>query len=409
MHTILFIGLVWPEPQSSAAGTRILQLIRMFRSVGSEVVFASAAAKSPYSHPLSQEGVWEEDIQLNDSRFDAFIRSLKPDMVVFDRFVSEEQYGWRIRQYCPSALTILDTEDLHFLRRARQEAVKRNTALDYYNDITTREIAAILRCDLSLIISKSEMELLLASFRVPAELLYYLPFLEPKIEKSATNKWLPFEKRKDFVFIGNFLHEPNWHTVKVLKAQIWPQIRKQLPQTELHIYGAYASEKVYQLHQPKDNFLIKGRAEDARKTLEAYRVLIAPIPFGAGIKGKFIDAMQAGTPSVTTAVGAESMTIDGHWNGYIENDLDRFAEKTALLYSDRKVWYKAQERGVNILNATSSKEQFETPFLVHINELKTGLETHRRRNFIGQILQNQYHSASKYMSLWIEEKNKNVQ
>ncbi|WP_246162294.1 glycosyltransferase [Sphingobacterium phlebotomi] len=409
MHTILFIGLVWPEPQSSAAGTRILQLIRMFRSVGSEVVFASAAAKSPYSHPLSQEGVWEEDIQLNDSRFDAFIRSLKPDMVVFDRFVSEEQYGWRIRQYCPSALTILDTEDLHFLRRARQEAVKRNTALDYYNDITTREIAAILRCDLSLIISKSEMELLLASFRVPAELLYYLPFLEPKIEKSATNKWLPFEKRKDFVFIGNFLHEPNWHTVKVLKAQIWPQIRKQLPQTELHIYGAYASEKVYQLHQPKDSFLIKGRAVDARKTLEAYRVLIAPIPFGAGIKGKFIDAMQAGTPSVTTAVGAESMTIDGHWNGYIENDLDRFAEKTALLYSDRKVWYKAQERGVNILNATSSKEQFETPFLVHINELKAGLETHRRRNFIGQILQNQYHSASKYMSLWIEEKNKNVQ
>ncbi|TYR37646.1 glycosyltransferase family 4 protein [Sphingobacterium phlebotomi] len=381
----------------------------MFRSVGSEVVFASAAAKSPYSHPLSQEGVWEEDIQLNDSRFDAFIRSLKPDMVVFDRFVSEEQYGWRIRQYCPSALTILDTEDLHFLRRARQEAVKRNTALDYYNDITTREIAAILRCDLSLIISKSEMELLLASFRVPAELLYYLPFLEPKIEKSATNKWLPFEKRKDFVFIGNFLHEPNWHTVKVLKAQIWPQIRKQLPQTELHIYGAYASEKVYQLHQPKDSFLIKGRAVDARKTLEAYRVLIAPIPFGAGIKGKFIDAMQAGTPSVTTAVGAESMTIDGHWNGYIENDLDRFAEKTALLYSDRKVWYKAQERGVNILNATSSKEQFETPFLVHINELKAGLETHRRRNFIGQILQNQYHSASKYMSLWIEEKNKNVQ
>lgn len=409
MHTILFIGLVWPEPQSSAAGTRILQLIRMFRSVGSEVVFASAAAKSPYSHPLSQEGVWEEDIQLNDSRFDAFIRSLKPDMVVFDRFVSEEQYGWRIRQYCPSALTILDTEDLHFLRRARQEAVKRNTALDYYNDITTREIAAILRCDLSLIISKSEMELLLASFRVPAELLYYLPFLEPKIEESATNKWLPFEKRKDFVFIGNFLHEPNWHTVKVLKAQIWPQIRKQLPQTELHIYGAYASEKVYQLHQPKDSFLIKGRAVDARKTLEAYRVLIAPIPFGAGIKGKFIDAMQAGTPSVTTAVGAESMTIDGHWNGYIENDLDRFAEKTALLYSDRKVWYKAQERGVNILNATSSKEQFETPFLVHINELKAGLETHRRRNFIGQILQNQYHSASKYMSLWIEEKNKNVQ
>ncbi|PRD48842.1 glycosyltransferase [Sphingobacterium haloxyli] len=406
MKAILFIGLVWPEPQSSAAGTRILQLVRMFQSVGYEVVFASAAVRSPYSHPLSREGVREEDIQLNDSSFDTFITSLKPDIVVFDRFVSEEQYGWRIRQYCPSALTILDTEDLHFLRRARQEGVQRNTAPDYYNDITTREIAAILRCDLSLIISESEMKLLLQTFRLPAEILCYLPFLEPKIEESTMNEWRPFAQRKDFVFIGNFLHEPNWHTVRLLKTDIWPKIKKRLPRTELHIYGAYASEKVNQLHQPKDNFLIKGRADDARKTLEAYRVLIAPIRFGAGVKGKFIDAMQAGTPSVTTAIGAESMTVDDVWNGYIEDDPDSFVEKAILLYADSKVWHEAQERGAGVLNATSSKAQFETPFLTYIDELKERLHTHRRQNFIGQILQRQHHNASKYMSLWIEEKNK---
>src|SRR5690606_11653676 len=229
MKKVLFIGLVWPEPQSSAAGTRILQLVRMFQSVGYEVVFASAAVKSSYSHPLSREGVREKDIQLNNSGFDAFISSLKPDIVVFDRFISEEQYGWRVREHCPSAVTMLDTEDLHFLRRARQEAVKRNTTIDYYNDTATREIAAILRCDLSLIISKNELELLLETFHLTAELLYYLPFLESNIEESTTDSWLPFEERKDFVFIGNFLHEPNWHTVRVLKAQIWPKIRNCLP------------------------------------------------------------------------------------------------------------------------------------------------------------------------------------
>ena len=408
MKTILFIGLVWPEPQSSAAGIRILQLVRMFQSVGYQVVFASAAAKSPYSHPLSQERVREEDIQLNDSRFDAFVISLKPDIIVFDRFVTEEQYGWRVRQHCPAALTILDTEDLHFLRRARQKAVKQHTTIDYYNEITMREIAAILRCDLSLIISKYEIQLLLETFHLSADLLYYLPFLEPTIEESTRNNWLPFEQRKDFVFIGNFLHEPNWHTVRTLKTHIWPKIRKYLPTAELHVYGAYASEKVYQLHQPQENFLIKGRAEDARKTLEAYRVLIAPIPFGAGVKGKFIDAMQAGTPSVTTTVGAESMSVDGRWNGYMEDDPDCFSEKATRLYEDMKIWYEARETGIDILHATSSKEQFEVPFLRHINELNTGLSVHRRKNFIGQILQNQQHSASKYMSRWIEEKNKHL-
>lgn len=407
MKKILFIGLVWPEPQSSAAGTRIMQLVRMFQSAGHEVIFASAAAKSSYSHPLFQEGVREEDILLNDSGFDAFITSLNPDMVVFDRFISEEQYGWRVRQYCPSALTILDTEDLHFLRRTRQESVKRSTALDYYNEITIREIAAILRCDLSLIISKNEMELLLETFRLPAELLYYLPFLESKIEESAKSTWPSFIQRKDFVFIGNFLHEPNWHTVQSLKTQIWPKVRKLLPEAELHIYGAYASEKVYQLHQPKESFLIKGRAEDARKTLESYRVLIAPIAFGAGVKGKFIDAMQAGTPSITTSVGAESMSVDGLWNGYIEDDLHQFVTKATLLCRDPEIWYESQANGELILKERFDKERFEAPFLEHVGRLKNQLTAHRRQNFFGQILHTQHYSSSKYMSLWIEEKNKN--
>src|SRR5690606_33164572 len=406
MKTVLFIGLVWPEPQSSAAGIRILQLVRMFRRVGYKGVFASAAVKSPYSHPRYQAGIHEEDIQLNNSGFDAFIASLKPDIVVFDRFISEEQYGWRVREHCPSALTILDTEDLHFLRRARQDAVKRGTAIDYYNDTATREIAAILRCDLSLIISKNELELLLETIHLTTELLSYLPFLDSNIEESTRDSWLPCEERKDFVFIGNFLPEPNWHTVRILKAEIWPKIRNCLPTAELHIYGAYASEKVYQLHQPKENFLIKGRAEDARKTLEAYKVLVAPILFGAGVKGKFIDAMQAGTPSVTTVIGAESMSVEGIWGGYMEDDLDCFSQKAVGLYRDRRIWYEAQEKGIYILHKTSSKEQFEEPFLTHINALNSGLSLHRQRNFMGQILRNQQHSANKYMSLWIEEKNK---
>ncbi|SPZ87777.1 Uncharacterized protein conserved in bacteria [Sphingobacterium multivorum] len=118
---VLFIGLVWPEPTSSAAGFRMMQLIETFINRSYQITFASAAAKSPYSAPLQSLGIQEQTIVLNSNSFDEFIAQLKPDIVVFDRFMVEEQYGWRVAQHCPNALRVLDTEDLHFLRQARPD------------------------------------------------------------------------------------------------------------------------------------------------------------------------------------------------------------------------------------------------------------------------------------------------
>ena len=408
MGKVLFIGLVWPEPQSSAAGTRMLQLLGLLQDAGYEIVFASAAAKSAYSFPLASLGVQEEPICLNDSRFDNFVAELQPAMVVFDRFMTEEQYGWRVREQVPSALTILDTEDLHFLRKAREEAYKKGQQPNYHNPTALREIAAILRCDVSLIISRDEMELLTHTFQVSKGLLYYLPFLEEvaAANKLAESSTLPFAQRKDFVFIGNFLHEPNWKTVQVLKNQIWPELKKHLPEAELHIYGAYVSDKVQQLHQPKDRFFIQGRAADARETIAKYRVLLAPIPFGAGAKGKFVDAMQVGTPSVSSVVGAESMSLAGRWNGFISDDPATFVQQAVLLYSDITTWQQAQAEGYVLMADLYDKTKFEKPFLDRLIQLKEDLQSHRRQHFMGQILQTQQHNSTKFMSLWIEEKNK---
>ncbi|SPZ87779.1 Uncharacterized protein conserved in bacteria [Sphingobacterium multivorum] len=185
-----------------------------------------------------------------------------------------------------------------FCVRRDQTSVKNNGDFSFqelFTDTAKREIAAILRSDLSLIISESEMKILIEEFRISPDILYYLPFLEDEITAADVEQWNTFEERKNLLFIGNFIHEPNWHTVQYLKTQIWPQLRKMLPKVELHIYGAYATQKVLQLNNPKENFLIKGRAESARLTMESYRLLVAPIQFGAGVKGKFIDAMQTGT------------------------------------------------------------------------------------------------------------------
>src|SRR5690606_24000277 len=198
---VLFIGLVWPEPTSSAAGKRILQLVKFFLEKDFEVIFCSAASRSEASFDLSEWNVQEFPIELNNSSFNKFIQKLNPDFVVYDRFVSEEQFGWRVSQQCPDTVQILDTEDLHFLRSAREKAYKKKEKINLYNEITIREIASILRSDLSLIISEFEMNLLQNEFNISPELIHYLPFLESQT-KDKKYRIKGFNDRKNFAFIG---------------------------------------------------------------------------------------------------------------------------------------------------------------------------------------------------------------
>lgn len=406
-NKVLFIGRVWPEPHSSAAGWRILQLIDFFLKRKCEVIFASAAAKTDFSFDLNSKGIKEAAIELNQSSFNDFVRELQPKIVVYDRYITEEQFGWRFRQECPEAVEILDTEDLHFLRFARETGFKNGCEIKLINEITYREIASVLRCDLSLIISEFELNLLKDRFKLSPALLFYLPLFQNKTEIVQT-EIKSFEQRKDFVFIGNFLHEPNRQTVLKLKKEIWPKLKKEIPDAVLNIYGAYPSQEIMQLHQPKDGFLVHGRAENALEVISNARILLAPIPFGAGVKGKFIEAMQTGTPLVTSTVGAEAM-FENEIPGIVEDDLNQLILKTKALYSDKEIWLKAQKAGLETANIQLNKDSFENKLEQSISAILTATEKHRSQNFFGQILKKDFQNALKFMSLWIEEKAKNNQ
>lgn len=407
---VLIIGFVWPEPNSSAAGGRMVQLISIFKEQGFEVTFASPAMDSDYMIDLNSLGVNKKSIVLNCSSFDVFAKELNPTIVLFDRFMMEEQFGWRVAENCPNALRLLDTEDLHCLRLARQKAFKENRAFTtddlLIEDVAKREIASILRCDISLMIAEYEMELLQSVFKIDADLLYYLPLLLEPITASDIQNLPSFEERNNFVFIGNFLHEPNWNAVQYLKEIIWPLIRKKMPEAVLQIYGAYPSQKVLQLHQPKNGFSVMGRADDAQEVVRNAKVVLAPLRFGAGIKGKLLEAMQCGTPSVTTTIGAESMFGDLPWNGFIADEPQIFADKAVDLYQDKALWLNTQQNGFEIINERYIKSLFDNNFVRHILEIQAHLKQHRLNNFIGVMLQHHTLTSTKYMSRWIEEKNK---
>ena len=263
-----------------------------------------------------------------------------------------------------------------------------------------------MRCDISLLISETEMELLQNQFRIDKSLLYYLPFLVDEIDVATVSNWPTFEVRRDFAFIGNFLHEPNWDAVQYLKTNIWPLIRKSLPEVSMKIYGAYASQKVLQLHKPDEKFLVLGRAENAESVIRSAKVVLAPVRFGAGAKGKLIEAMQCGTPSVTTSIGAESMHGDLQWNGIIADDTEAIANAAIQLYQNENLWKQSQQNGIDIVNRRYSKILFETDFVNHLSAVQENLEQHRQANFFGAILLHHTAASTKYMSRWIEAKNK---
>lgn len=386
----------------------MMSLLRLFKRQGWSVEFATPAQETEHMIDLSEEGITSQSIQLNCDSFDQYIEELQPDVVMFDRFMMEEQFGWRVEKVCPNAFKLLDTEDLQFLRNARHEAVKKETELTkahLYGDLAKREIAAILRCDLSLIISSYEIDLLQSEFNIDPKLLHHLPFMVDLNTLPESTK--SFEERKHFMTIGNFRHAPNWDAVLQLQ-KIWPKIRKQLPESELHIYGSYPPPKATALHNPKTGFHIKGWAKDAQEVMEQARVCVAPLRFGAGIKGKLLDAMKLQTPNVTSEIGSEGMLPQGElqWPGAVADDIDEFVEQAVALYKDEETWLKAQSQCHSILEAHYEQNQLGDKLIERLIALESELESHRLDNFFGSMLKHHSMASTKYMSQWIAEKNK---
>ncbi|UZO80586.1 glycosyltransferase family 4 protein [Aquimarina sp. ERC-38] len=412
MRKILVIGQVWPEPTTTAAGIRMLQLISIFKELQYIIYFGSPAQTSKYSTDFKDQDIQFVPVHLNNDQFDQQIQNLQPHIVIYDRFVIEEQFGWRVKEFCPQAISILNTEDLHCLRNTREFAVKKNlpytTSLLLEQEITKREIASIYRCDLSLIISLKEIEVLDNTFRIPPQQLIYLPlFVEHSLD-HLKDHWKTFEDRTGFMTIGNGRHTPNSDSVLYLKEKIWPLVRKQLPKAACNVYGAYLPEKVNQLHNPKEGFYIQGWVVNKDEVFTKAKVCLAPLRFGAGIKGKLLDAMRNGTPSITTSIGAEGMlSEDGDWNGFITDTPENFAKAAIKVYQNKQLWLQCQQNGLETIRTQFNKAPYFTILKDRLHKVVTNLKAHRNQNFTGAMLH--YHTlrSTMFMSRWIEEKNKN--
>lgn len=383
----------------------MLQLLEFFKVTASSVTFATTASPTHYMDEIEDQ-IRTVKIELNNSSFDLFLQDLQPQIVVYDRFMMEEQFGWRVEKFCPQALRVLDTEDLHFLRNYREKQFKNKEFHSSIkeSELAKREIASIYRCDLSLIISEVEMQLLVKDFQISENLLFYFPFLYEELSAEYLAALPGFNMRKNFICIGNFKHAPNADAVVYLKESIWPLIHRELPEVQMLVYGAYPSVRIDQLHQPKQNFNIKGRAEDAASEVKKAKVCLAPLRFGAGLKGKLTEAMICGTPSVTTGIGAEGIAGEFPWNGNIVGSPEDFAAAAIALYTSEEKWQEACGNGFQIINSRFSKDLFSEAFHLKIKELQVNLMKHREENFTGAMLMHHRIKSTYFLSKYIEVK-----
>ncbi len=123
----------------------------------------------------------------------------------------------------------------------------------------------------------------------------------------------------------------------------------------MHIYGAYAPQQLLQLNNPKEGFIIKGWSENVENTMKNYRVQLSPLRFGAGLKGKLLDAMRFGLPSVTTEVGAEGMCGKFAFGGSVVASNEDFINASVKLYSDENTLERSPEKWFQLYKGTFSK------------------------------------------------------
>ncbi len=385
---------IWPEQRSSAGGVRTRSLVKACLENDWRVTFFAYSKENSFSDELRSLGVKIIQIPLEETALQALLLAEQPNITIFDRFMTEEQFGWRIRELFPKCLRIIDTIDLHFLRQQREKGA--------FDETLPRELASLYRSDLNLLISTFEMEYIQTEFEFPKELLAYVPFFYEKAECG-----LSYSERSHFMFIGNYRHPPNFEAAQYLAKEIWPGIKSQVPFAELHLYGAYPRKEIVDLQNSSMRIFFRGATPDQYETLKKYRVNLAPILFGAGLKGKITDAWSVGTPCVSTPVGAEGLLPNPSlWGGLIADRGPDFVQAAIRLYEDEVLWQSSSGRGIAILHELFSRERESPRFIQLLEEKWQEKQRRTKENTIATLLWHHAHQSTKYFSRWILEKNK---
>lgn len=338
---VLIIDATTPTPDQDSGSVRMVNLMRLLLKRGYKVsFFADNLSFVPgYSEALQRMGVevWHHpylgDVEAFFARYGKLF-----DVVILSRHYVASLYIDFVRKHAPRAKLLFDTVDLHYLREERQAELEASAALRAQARKTKHaELDVMSRCDATLVVSPAEVDELkhsAAAVRVH--------ILSNVVEAVGCRR--PFSERADIWFIGGFQHTPNVDAMRFFTREVMPLLNTALPQLKLHIVGSKMPEEVLKMARP--SVIVHGQLPDVDRFLDGCLALVAPLRFGAGVKGKINMAMAYGQPVISTALGVEGMHLTPNREVLIADSASAFAEAIALLACQEPLWNRLSTAGL---------------------------------------------------------------
>ena len=343
---ILVIDHHLPMPEKDAGSLRMFHILNILRRLGHRVTFIpdNLADMPPYGDKLRKRGIKvvyhpyikkvRDYLISNGSEFDA---------VVLSRCDFARKHIGDVRLHAPQSRVIFDTVDLHFLRTDRQADLTSDPKIrERASEKRQLEYDLIDQADETWVVSGVEQKLLREAR--PGKSIEIVPTIVD-VPGSKT----PFSLRRDFLFIGGFQHTPNIDAVIFFLEKIHPLVKEHLSDAKFYIIGDKTPPEVVAL--ATDNVIVAGLQPDVRPLFESVKLSVAPLRYGAGIKGKINLSMSFGVPVVATSLAVEGIALTDREDILIADEPENFARALIELYESEELWNRLSTNGIKITKA----------------------------------------------------------
>jgi GT2 family glycosyltransferase/ubiquinone/menaquinone biosynthesis C-methylase UbiE/glycosyltransferase involved in cell wall biosynthesis len=275
-----------------------------------------------------------------------------------------------VRRWCPQAKVLFHTVDLHYLRMSREASLLGDASKQEASEQMKKvEFDSIRGADASIVVSMTEQEIL--HRELPDQKIHVFPLI---MEVNGTSK--TFDDRCDIVFVGGYQHMPNVDAVIYFVTEIMPILRERLPGVRFYAVGSNVPAEIEAL--AGEDVIITGFVEDLAPLLDRMRVSVAPLRFGAGIKGKIGTSMAAGLPAVATPLAAEGMSLTPGQNILVADGAQAFAEAVVQLYQNEPLWKQISDSGIAFAESAWGAEAAWTTLDSILQDLGLNVERHAR-------------------------------
>jgi O-antigen biosynthesis protein len=337
-----------PAHDRDSGGLRMSWILRLLADLGCQVTFlpASGLRREPYTREFQKLGI---EVFYNPWTFDHLVadRAGVYDLVILSRPSVGESFYAPARRAFPASTVVYDTVDLHYVREQRRLAMSGAEPDDAATSVRQEELRLIRQCDLVAAVSDDERDEILR--RVPDAEVIVLPNVH-EVRGDPPGR----ANRSGMVFIGGFDHIPNVDGMLWFVDEVMPLIRRHW-RGKLTILGSNPPEEVRALSS--EHVTVTGYQADVDPFFSAAAVFVAPLRYGAGVKGKVGQAMSLGVPVVTTRIGSEGMGIVDGRHALVRDDPAAFAEAVVQLATDTDLWERVSAAGVMLVTERFSPAQ----------------------------------------------------